>query len=596
MKRRVIISFIYAVLLLVSCQTVGKYSFEEVTFVSSFDGEVRVSPENSKTVELNLDGIQGIKIYGPYIIVSSESEEGLISIFEKKAPYRKLGSFFKKGNGPGELIYPFLPGGFNYYTSENGTIYADINNRAGKLIRFNISESIEEGKTVSEVIGTAEKTSFDVIDLGDDGIFYKTMSPERDRQIRFVEKDGQTYSTKGMTILNSARIKNKNDEVLNSFTDTIANYENFYKDLLKIFLLFKKNTQITKNEIYIFRNSTELMIRLQEYAKENKQPEWMQYIKRIIFDEEINIILSLEAANCLLDLNLSSFKGHEKYQNIKSEFSEKEINSNLIDKHYLNSIIIKTGVNNNCKELLIGKLYLIVSAQSNRKMIIDILMKLSRLDKEKFLNILENTFKLEGNLSNSLKLFSDFWQLLNEYYSENLLFVNGECLFQMLDYLDCENPLLRHLSKSWLDQSIKQFKKIVDPILKRLIDPNIIVNENYLVEKESDTKKIIHSYKALKSLILNSSIIKFFIENNPNDEILQICEKIRLFSLNILEKNYIYILIEISLRFIRAKIKEDLKESLQKDNLSINSSSCQFLEFLLSHINNTEIIMQYENN
>ncbi len=387
--------------------------------------------------------------------------------------------------------------------------------------------------------------------------------------------------------------KNKNDEVLNSFTDTIANYENFYKDLLKIFLLFKKNTQITKNEIYIFRNSTELMIRLQEYAKENKQPEWMQYIKKIIFDEEINIILSLEAANCLLDLNLSSFKGHEKYQNIKSEFSEKEINSNLIDKHYLNSIIIKTGVNNNCKELLIGKLYLIVSAQSNRKMIIDILMKLSRLDKEKFLNILENTFKLEGNLSNSLKLFSDFWQLLNEYYSENLLFVNGECLFQMLDYLDCENPLLRHLSKSWLDQSIKQFKKIVDPILKRLIDPNIIVNENYLVEKESDTKKIIHSYKALKSLILNSSIIKFFIENNPNDEILQICEKIRLFSLNILEKNYIYILIEISLRFIRAKIKEDLKESLQKDNLSINSSSCQFLEFLLSHINNTEIIMQY---
>jgi hypothetical protein len=212
MKRRVIISFIYAVLLLVSCQTVGKYSFEEVTYVSSFDGEVRVSPENSKTVELNLDGIQGIKIYGPYIIVSSESEEGLISIFEKKAPYRKLGSFFKKGNGPGELIYPFLPGGFNYYTSENGTIYADINNRAGKLIRFNISESIEEGKTVSEVIGTAEKTSFDVIDLGDDGIFYKTMSPERDRQIRFVEKDGQTYSTKGMTILNSARIKNKNDD------------------------------------------------------------------------------------------------------------------------------------------------------------------------------------------------------------------------------------------------------------------------------------------------------------------------------------------------------------------------------------------------
>ena len=51
-----------------------------------------------------------------------------------------------------------------------------------------------------------------------------------------------------------------------------------------------------------------------------------------------------------------------------------------------------------------------------------LLIKLSKLDQKKFVNIIENTFKLEVSLGNSIKLFSDFWQLLNEYYSDILLF------------------------------------------------------------------------------------------------------------------------------------------------------------------------------
>ena len=38
----------------------------------------------------------------------------------------------------------------------------------------------------------------------------------------------------------------------------------------------------------------------------------------------------------------------------------------------------------------------------------------------------------------------------------------------MIDFLDSPNPLLRHLSKSWLDQSYKQFRQIIDPILLNL--------------------------------------------------------------------------------------------------------------------------------
>ena len=406
-------------------------------------------------------------------------------------------------------------------------------------------------------------------------------------------KTNQLYNISVESSLKRIMDNSNYQDILSAFTETITNYQNFYIRLLKEFLLFKLDTQITKKEIYIFRNSTELMIRLQEYAQNREIPEWLQYLEKIIFDKEINTKLFLEASNSLLDLNLSNFKNHDIYEKIKSEFTEKEIDSSIINPEFLNHLIKITGVKNNCHELLIGKLYLIITDQSNRRIIINLLVKLSKLDKKKFLNILENTFKLEDTLSNSVKLFSDFWQLLNEYHKETIFFKNGECLFQMLDYLDCENPLLRHLSKSWLDQSFKQIEKIVDPIILLLLNAYIKINDSNFIENEYDTKKIMDSFKYLKSLILNSPLMKFFIGNKPNEEILKICENVKLFSLDKIQINYIYILILISFGFIQGKSKKDLNESFQKENLSFNSSSCEFLEFLLSHINDLELIMQY---
>ena len=86
-----------------------------------------------------------------------------------------------------------------------------------------------------------------------------------------------------------------------------------------------------------------------------------------------------------------------------------------------------------------GKLYIILNDQkyqSYQKFIIDLLVKISKIDEKKFVNIIENTFKFESNLKDSVKLFSDFWQLLNDYYTNYELFKKGECIFQMLDFLD----------------------------------------------------------------------------------------------------------------------------------------------------------------
>jgi hypothetical protein len=43
----------------------------------------------------------------------------------------------------------------------------------------------------------------------------------------------------------------------------------------------------------------------------------------------------------------------------------------------------------------------------------------------------------------------------------------------MLEFLDNKNPLLRHLSKTWLNQVNQLFSKILDPIVSLFLSKDI---------------------------------------------------------------------------------------------------------------------------
>ena len=64
----------------------------------------------------------------------------------------------------------------------------------------------------------------------------------------------------------------------------------------------------------------------------------------------------------------------------------------------------------------------------------------------------------------------------------------------MLNFLEHENPLIRHSSKNWLYESFSMFFRILDPLLEILIMNNNagMENENnkqFYYLKEFDTEK-----------------------------------------------------------------------------------------------------------
>ena len=82
--------------------------------------------------------------------------------------------------------------------------------------------------------------------------------------------------------------------------------------------------------------------------------------------------------------------------------------------------------------------------------------------------------------------------------------------------------MIKHLSKYFLDQSTKSYKKIIDPLLKGFLAENFeieILNTIYQFKKEYNASKVLTFFIRLKNLIANTDMMDFLIENSPEDDI-----------------------------------------------------------------------------
>ena len=394
-------------------------------------------------------------------------------------------------------------------------------------------------------------------------------------------------------------IKN-NPSIISSLSESVKNYQQFYINILSEFLKITNNMQITKFEISIFKQCSELVIRLQEYSQQDGKPSWISYLEKLIFYPLSNIKIVFEASNLILDLYSSSFNNSQIYQKLKTNFFSDPLNNSIINDESLKIITNKTGAKNNCYELLMGKFYLMLSEQMNQKTIIDLLIKIAQLNMGKFDEMLLRSISSDDfNLTvEGIKLFSEFWKLLNEYYRDLKFFDNGKCVFKMLDYLDNKNPLLRHLSKTWLNQVNQKFNKILDPIvcifLSNEIDLVYKLDQIYF-GKEYDTNKILEAFAKLRNIILNSSIISFLTSRKAmnNDNISINMGKIK--NPNLTTLNYLGLLIMIALRFTQAKCKENMNKEFKEEIYGVNAASCEFLEFLVNITPNEKLLIKIAN-
>ena len=398
---------------------------------------------------------------------------------------------------------------------------------------------------------------------------------------------------------------NQNAEgIIKNLTETILDYQKYFINFLSEYLKIKKDMQITKYEINIFKQFTELILRLQEYCPRDEFPTWINFLQKIIFCKDINLQISLEAAQFLIDLYSSSFSDSEIFKKIRENLDKKELTENEIDNDVLKIILQKTGAKNIFYELLMGKFYLILLEQNSQRGVIDLLVKIIKVNMKKFEEMVSFTLGIpEENknisvtsLVDGIKLFNEFWKLTNELYPEKIFFSSGDCIFKMLDFLENKNPLVRHLSKTWLNQVNQMFSKILDPIISLFLSNEINLSievDTVLFTREYNTAKILDAFSKLKNIILNSTIIPFLLDEKalkPRDINLSKIGNPTLATLN-----YLCLLISISLRFTQAKCKEEMSNEFKTECFGVNAASCEFLEFLIHIISDGDLLINVAN-
>ena len=432
-------------------------------------------------------------------------------------------------------------------------------------------------------------------------------------------------SKKGNSLQFIIREGQQNTNIIQLFSENILSYQQkTYINICKLILSLnnknsdfeddnnnnkkEENDLITKNnnsmeQLKIFKYCTELAILTQEYMNSNNYnlnyysggseiPEWLTYLEKIIFCH--NIDLSLEAINFLLDLFMVSSE-NIIYDNLKSYLRTEDINENVIENKFLEYLLKQTHVSKNCIELAMSRLWILIEDQYHQKPIADLLIKFFVADPNIFQNTISNTFAINDIETNviSIKNFSQFWKLTSEFYPDIIFFENGECIFKMLDFLDHEHPLLRHLSKSWLSEAKNQFRKITDPLLKVLLDKDtswyISYQKQLFFTKEYDNRRIIEAFRKLKNIIINvpEIAISYFVNEKISPYLLEMDEigkELRSVTKTITMEYYLELLVTISLRFIQGKFIESVSQQFYRENFSVNAASCEFLEFFLSFI------------
>ena len=387
-------------------------------------------------------------------------------------------------------------------------------------------------------------------------------------------------------------------EILAQFTENVLSFQKEYIQIVEQ-LLQVQSENLSRTEMRTFKQATELIIRTQEYAQQEEVPQWLIYLEKATFGE--NIQLSLEGSHYIINLLLIELKG-STYNQIKDDIRRKEVDENVISKDKLERLISISRIKPNTAEILMAMLWSLIEDQANQKTVIDLLITFSKTDLEIFINTIANTF-VENDFDknvNAIKKFSQFWKCTNEFYPELIFFKNGECIFKMLDFLDHEHPLLRHLSKSWLNQSVGQFNKILDPLLAVLFSKETswkLADKKIYFDREYDNRRIMDTFRKLKNIIINITdlAIKYFVNNKASSELLvmdtfgDILDKNQL---GMPRSNYLELMVSISLRFIQGKVVAEISQSFSRENYSVNAASCEFLEFLLSFIEPKKNLMK----
>lgn len=360
--------------------------------------------------------------------------------------------------------------------------------------------------------------------------------------------------------------------------ESMAAFGIFFKNLID-HCLSKDTGDVISNRMFTLVSLTsQIIIRTPKYLTKQEifeVPEWVSSLVRCI--EAENSTISIIGIENLLRVITVEAQRLPIYNVIKQLLKEEGA------KHKSKDLI----------QMTMEKLWTLLDQHYDQNKVCELLILFHAHFSDVFSEIINASFGVPSITEKEIAIrrFASFWKLAGEYHRHSPFLTSGIGLFSMLQFLENDNPLLRHTSKNWLMDSIQYLYRIIDPIFEVLLKTNakryVTDTKQYFYTRVYDTFQANEAFRKLKSILIttNELFVKYI-------SMIKVSEKLnslrRLVFDDEFEKTetstYLDLLVILCLRYIQGEALESMSLKFQIENSSVNSSACEFLEILITQL------------
>ena len=251
---------------------------------------------------------------------------------------------------------------------------------------------------------------------------------------------------------------------------------------------------------------------------------------------------------------------------------KKTINK-YIKKHFLRGVSLMLNLRTEISSEILVKLWNLVSTESHTK-VCELITEACSVSKEEWN---QSTISLLMNSDISIqetymRKFISFWQYMEKNRTEQLTLIvrSTRIVYIMIDQLDSENPITKHLAKEWLCAAQPTPPHILDPILKIMLNKATARDLNsdgfYYYLNPFDYKRVEDSI--FKALLITENGGKSVLTQFRNSELSIYCaQKCTRHSLQ--ADSYLSLLIKLMLLFVQTRVPWENIQSKAADLLSL---------------------------
>ena len=195
----------------------------------------------------------------------------------------------------------------------------------------------------------------------------------------------------------------------------------------------------------------------------------------------------------------------------------------------------------------------------------------------------------------AINKFSTYWNLTSSQYPGYVAFPDGNSLFRMLEFLEDEIPSIRLASKSWLSISTTNFRRILDPLLSILCNPQtgvvMTMQEEMFFTDVYDSRQIVNAFSKFRSIVLNSQyeLIHYSLANVVTQNIMVKFREVFKY-VELTDETYYQVFIQICVKFIVGQLQNEQLSKNSSDTHSVNATACEFLELILKSSKETGVV------